>query len=562
MNSKEVKILDIPYRHLIFESGDEMYITEQGLEVWEQLQPENFWIDKNWFQSNSEKQMGSGNVYKIRTKPIESKQLDIVLKWNRMGTDIPGETFDEMSNLENARFLSPFEEFQLLHELKASLRHTTGFFELQVPLAIYVPVTKEDLISLGRREYLMSFIQKQHKQDVGIDFDRNYAVIYQWMEGINIVQAYKRGVVLEQDIEELMEKSSIEMNESGFLIADHKAEHLIVNVVSNNVHRDDNGHIQYGYVDYELLERTPERQKFMRLERRHIYLARMPKRFDEHPNEEQSLQSMRIFDVPYLYSEVPSSKGRLWVVGNDPYLFDYFLPEKWRHVNRTRLSKYHDIFHKMSRDGINLVLKTSKIGLKPDADPFNEHGRKILEHGFNSPFEEIAFALELNSKDLPSIHPRAIYMTGSIAIISEEDTDDSRYVSHADILIPEKKECILKKHHDYIIIWGYWEGSDKMLAVFDGNYYIPINALNAYRHDVISKNTYFTIMEQIRDKMFMAGYENMKLRGSHILLALDENRKIVLGKEGLPLTRICNFEYIKRIEPFEPRTSQEKTKLQ
>jgi hypothetical protein len=426
MNSKEVNILDIPYRHMIFESGDEMYITEQGLTVWEHLLPENFWIDKDWFQSNSEKQMGSGNVYKIKTKPIESKQLDIVLKWNRMGTDVPGETIDEMSNLENARFLSPFEEFQLLHELKTGLRHTPGFFELQVPLAIYVPVTKEDQISLGRREYLMSFIQKQHKQDVGIDFDRNYAVIYQWMEGINIVQAYKRGVVREQNIEELMEKSAIEMNDSGFLIADHKAEHLIVNVVNNNVYRDDNGNILYGYVDYELLERTPERQKFMRLERRHIYLTRIPKRFNEYPNEEQSLQSMRIFNVPYLYSEVPSSKGRLWVVGNDSYLFDYFLPEKWRHVNRTRLSKYHDIFHKMSRDGINLVLKTSKIGLKPDVDPFNERGRKILEHGFNSPFEEITFALELNSKDLPSIHPRAIYMTGSIATISEGDIDDSR----------------------------------------------------------------------------------------------------------------------------------------
>ena len=67
-------------------------------------------------------------------------------------------------------------------------------------------------------------------------------------------------------------------------------------------------------------------------------------------------------------------------------------------------------------------------------------------------------------------------------------------------------------------------------------------------------------MEQTRDKMFMAGFEDLKLRGSHILLTLDKNRRIVLGKEGLPLTRICNFEYIKRTEPFEPRTSQEKTK--
>jgi hypothetical protein len=545
--TKEVKILDIPYRHLIFDSGDEMYITDEGLAVWQNLLPENFWTDKDWFQAHSERQRGSGNVYKIRTKPIGKNQLDIVLKWNRMGVDVPGETFDEVSNLENARFLSPFEEFHLLQELKDGLQYTPGMFELQVPLAIYVPATKEDSITLGRRQYLMSFIQKQHNKDVGIDFDRNYAVIYKWLEGINIVQAYKRGVVREQDIQELTEKAAIEMRDNGFVIADHKAEHLIVKLVGTNVFRDVHGNIRYGYVDYELLERTPEREKFIRQERRHVYLTRMPNRFNDYALEEASLQPMHIFDVPYLYSEVPSSKGRLWVVGKDPHLFDYFLPEKWRHVNRTRLSKYHDIFHKLSRDGIQLVLKTSKIGLKPDADPFNKRGQKILEYGFNSPFEEIALALELNKKELHTIYPRAIYMTGSIATISEENIDNSRYVSHAEILVPDKNESILKKHHDYIILWGYWNGSDEMLAAFDGKYYMPISALNAYRHSVISKDTYFAIMEKIRDNMLTVGVEDLNIRGTHILLTLNDNRKIVVGKDGLPVTRICNFEYLKRI---------------
>ncbi len=54
----------------------------------------------------------------IRAKPIDENPLDIVLKWNRMGVDVPGETFDEMSTMGNARFLSPFEEFQILQELK------------------------------------------------------------------------------------------------------------------------------------------------------------------------------------------------------------------------------------------------------------------------------------------------------------------------------------------------------------------------------------------------------------------------------------------------------------
>jgi hypothetical protein len=550
--TKNVRILDIPYRHLIYNSGDEMYITNQGLAVWHNLLPENFWTDKDWFQTNSERQRGSGNVYKIRTKPVGNTQLDIVLKWNRMGVDVPGETFDEKNNLENARFLSPFEEFHLLQELKESLQNTPGIFELQVPLAIYVPVTSEDSIKLGRREYLMSFIQKQHNKDVGIDFDRNYAVIYQWIEGINIVQAYKLGVVRQHVIDELTEKTEIEMRDHGFLIADHKAEHLIVKPVGSNVFRDDNGNVWYGYVDYELLERTPEREKIMRKKRRNLYLKRMPHRFNKHINTESSLQNMRIFDVPYLYSEVPSSRGRLWVVGNDPILFDYFLPEKWRHVNRTRLSKYHDIFYKMSRDGIHLVLKTSKIGLQPDVDPFSERGRKILEHGYNSPFEEVTIALELERKGLSIIYPRAIYMTGSIATISEEDMDNSRYISHANYLVPDKQESILKKHHDYIVLWGYWNILDEMVDPFDSKYHTAISALSAFRYQHISKSTYFTIMEQIQDKMWSIGFEDLNFQGTHILLTFDENRKIVTGKDGYPITRICNFEYLKKSEQFNP----------
>ena len=32
--------------------------------------------------------------------------------------------------------------------------------------------------------------------------------------------------------------------------------------------------------------------------------------------------------VDYVYGEVESTGGALWVVGRDPVLFDYFLPEK------------------------------------------------------------------------------------------------------------------------------------------------------------------------------------------------------------------------------------------
>jgi hypothetical protein len=430
------KILDVTYRHLMFEDGDEMYITDQGLGVCQHLFPDSFWKDSAWFSAHSERQHGSGCVYKIATKPVAGESLDIVMKWNRMGADIPGET-DETGDLTNARFLSPFEEFQFLQELKEGLQYSHMKLELQAALAIYVPSGREDSARRGRRKYLMDFIRKRHEQEVEIDIERNYAVIYQWMEGINASQAYRQGYIDEKDIHDLIDDAAVTMKDNGFVVRDHKAEHLIVKPIGTNLLRDGAGNVAYGYVDYELLERTPERDKIIREKRRRGYLIHMPKRFDEYAIAESSLKSQSIFQVPYLYSEVPSSKGRLWVVGNDPFLFDYFLPEKWRHVNRTKLSLHHEIFHKISRDGIHLVLKVSKAGEKPDADPFNDRERKILEHGFNSPFEEVALALELNSKAIPTIYPRAIYMTGSTTKIADRELDNSRYISHADFLVPD-----------------------------------------------------------------------------------------------------------------------------
>jgi hypothetical protein len=57
-------------------------------------------------------------------------------------------------------------------------------------------------------------------------------------------------------------------------------------------------------------------------------------------------------------------------------------------------------------------------------------------------------------------------------------------------------------------------------------------------------------MEKIHDKMIELGVEDLNLRGTHILLALDDNRDIVTGEGEFPVTRICNFALLKRIEPF------------
>jgi len=105
--------------------------------------------------------------------------------------------------------------------------------------------------------------------------------------------------------------------------------------------------------------------------------------------------------------------------GSDLYLTEYgrpfmqqLLPEKWRRTPRTKLSTSHQIYHTITKDAVHLVWRVSHVGERPDMDPFVERERRILSHGYNSPFEEMSIAMELARNGIETTYPRAIYMTG------------------------------------------------------------------------------------------------------------------------------------------------------
>ena len=118
MNIKTGKIcvLGITYTHFSLGNEGDLYITEAGLSSKDCLFPENHWLDKKWFAQHSERLSGTSSVYRITTKKINGRQEDIVVKWNRMGQDLPGE-----HEFDNAEFNSPFEEFSLVMELRNAI---------------------------------------------------------------------------------------------------------------------------------------------------------------------------------------------------------------------------------------------------------------------------------------------------------------------------------------------------------------------------------------------------------------------------------------------------------
>jgi hypothetical protein len=250
--------------------------------------------------------------------------------------------------------------------------------------------------------------------------------------------------------------------------------------------------------------------------------------------------------VDYVYGPVESTGGALWVVGRDPILFDYFLPEKWRRTPRTKLAASEQMYKTVTKDNVYLVWRVSRVGERPDADPFVRRERRALAYGYNSPFEEFSIAMELQHKGIETKYPRAIYMTGHRSMASSALSDRSRYKSHAGLHTPEGHP-ILSEHHDYVTIWGYWNGPDEVLAAKDEFVYEGVDALTAYREGRLTQKAYLRLMRAIKKRLAAAGIEDLNLSGTHLLLSVDQSGQLATDREGLPLVRIRNFELLKRL---------------
>ena len=311
----------------------------------------------------------------------------------------------------------------------------------------------------------------------------------------------------------------------------------------------------YASIDFELLDRTPEHEAAVRARKRRTYLVKQAHRFEAEAEVPPHLRRVSVLGVDYVYGKTESTKGALWVVGRDPALFDYFLPEKWRRTPRTKLSVANQIYETVTKDNVHLVWKVSRVGEQPDMDPFKPDEKRILDHGYNSPFEEVSLNLHLSRSGIATTYPRAVYMTGESSEISDYLSDRRRYDHHADITTPDGTP-VLQPNHVYIIIFGYWNGPDEWLAESDQEYVRAISALSAWREGLIDEDIYLRLMQRTRDRLIAVGTEDLNLRGNHLLLSLSPDGDLITDPDGLPTVRICNFELLRRVSDSQEQSER------
>lgn len=555
-----VNVLGVVYVHVKTSDGGDLYLTRFAEQYQKHFEIGN-WYDRKWFNTHRIRLEGTGSVYRVPTKEVDGRILDLVVKNCRVGEDVPLDTHT-LQEFCNAEFNSPWEEFSLVMEMREG-QYGPKFLEIntQFPMVIYVPPEKMQIWQSGRSRSKINRIRARHP---GIDLDilKQYKMIYAWIEGHNLPEVFEH-INVEHDnrmyhLKTLDRSVMSDLEKKGYLVADMKPEHIIISEndtrrikeIGNAKTADpvgdqiyylynliDMGH--YSVVDYELLLRTPGHETEVKNSRRHSYLDDQRDRFVPVPLPDH-LSSMEIFGVPYIYGHAESTGGHLWVVGKNARLFDYFLPERWRKTPSISFSDKKEVFYTVTKDNIHLVWETSRVGelLDESDDGYRSTGGK---RGIKSPFEEFAIAHELTQLGIPCVYVRAIYMTGSSKI--EKSADMRKYETHKDILDPEGNP-ILQENHNYITIRGYYNGPDDWVSKQAGALHVPIDFLKAAKMGILDGVRCIKLLETVKEQLRSVNYDGSQMALNDLLVATHGDNELVVDDSGEPLVIICNFEKI------------------
>jgi hypothetical protein len=473
-----------------------------------------------------------------------------VVKFSRVGQKVPIET-KAIRDLLSCEFNGPFEEFALVEELRQSRRGPEGVMvKTQVPLAIYVPPDEWQPSQTGRFQWRIANKVAKHP-GVAIDILRDYIMVYGWLPGIDVCEAEKMGWLTYEEMLALNQRAIDEAAIKGFQVLDMKPVHVIVEAADREQLITSGGHVEYGMVDFELLERTPEyekeimkdRHRWYQRRRREMKLAVVDGSLETKPLPDH-LQSTRIFGVDYLFGHCESTGGALWVAGRNPDLFDYYIPERWRTTAQIRLFENHETYLTTSKDAVRLVWKVSRVGEYPEVAAYGPEGFQLLASGFNSPFEEIGLAYWLRKHGVRTILPRAIYRTGHRSQLKESLFDPSRYQSHQHLQTPDG-EPILETGRNYVTIWDQWDGPVHLDDETEATVYRSANVAEAVERNLLSGHEADQLVTSFRDRLDELGLEEARLPPEHLLLSIGPDHELVRNDDGTPDFRLCNLQFLR-----------------
>lgn len=252
------EIMGIEYHHARTPDGGDLYLTRFGLAFKEQLMPEN-WLESGWFHAHRRPLRGTSTIYRTQTKAVGGGPLDIVVRYNRVGEELPADTLT-LEKYLSGDFNSPFEEIAVLNDLRRTrFGDERRAIFTKKPLAVFAPPDLLQLWQTGRLPHKIA-LKLARYPEARLDIRRQYIVIYGWIDGLDAVQMAERLKLSGHEQERFLADTTNyvigELAAAGFRVLDMKPAHIILRTGSDNrLLRRKDGQLLYALVDYELLER-------------------------------------------------------------------------------------------------------------------------------------------------------------------------------------------------------------------------------------------------------------------------------------------------------------------
>ena len=261
-------LFGVDYVRLVGKQGGDLYVTRHGWGCLESVMP------GAWFVGGRFKKVGralagaTGAVYRVPVAHRARDDFALVAKFSRAAQDISvtlvgrGDHLDaeERARVEEAEFLSPFEEFGNLVQLRTAAKSA---IPTKHPLAIYSPPTRYLDWELGRKSYVcarMSRALEASQRDapnghlVKYDWERLYILLYRWIDGIDAEAAMQAGMISKDQMIALGQEARVRMRRLGWMVCDHKPRHVIVRHTRERTSLlRRNQEVAWALIDYELL---------------------------------------------------------------------------------------------------------------------------------------------------------------------------------------------------------------------------------------------------------------------------------------------------------------------
>lgn len=262
------RIFGVDYLHLKGRQNGDLFITRAGWPVASSILPERWFTGAQFSKTGQALAGATGAVYRVPVAHPVRSNFTLVVKFSRFGQEVgitvagkelTGDA-EFMSRVDHAEFLPPFEEFGNLMRLRSQCR---GHFVTKAPLAIYSPPTRYLAWQLGRKSHLQSTYSHQLLTTQGLseadervtyDWERTYILLYRWMDGIDVEQAFAAGLIPEARMIGWTRQVAAVLRQLGWMVLDHKPRHLILRQQKKSqslLMR--HGVPVLGLVDYELL---------------------------------------------------------------------------------------------------------------------------------------------------------------------------------------------------------------------------------------------------------------------------------------------------------------------